>query len=92
LERNDTSSDVVVYSIIAFAVFAVAVILYIVARAFKSPNIFYAPEESITSLATQLTCPKCRQRKLKPTGNYSLGCENCGFTFSVGTVKRRETE
>jgi hypothetical protein len=89
---NDVSPETIVYSIIIFAVFAVAIILYIVAKAFKSPNIFYAPEEATTSLASQLTCPKCRSRKLKPTGSYTLGCEVCGFTFSVGVVRRREVQ
>ena len=89
---NDVSPETIVYSIIIFAVFAVAIILYIVARAFKSPNIFYAPEEATTSLASQLTCPKCRSRNLKPSGSYTLGCEVCGFTFSVGVVRRREAQ
>jgi hypothetical protein len=92
LERNDVSLDAVIFSIIVFAVFAVVLILYIAIRAFKSPNVFYAPEEATTTLASQLTCPKCRQRRLKPTGDYTLGCENCGFTFSVGVMKKRETE
>jgi hypothetical protein len=89
---NDVSPEAVVYSIIIFAVFAVAIILYIAARSFKSPNLFYAPEEATPSLASQLTCPKCRSRKLKPMGSYTLGCEVCGFTFSVGVVRKRETQ
>ena len=86
------SSEVVVYSIILFAVFAVALILYIAMRSFKSPNIYYAPQEVTPDLASQLTCPKCRSRKLKVTGSYNLGCEVCGFTFSVGVMRKRETE
>ncbi|MCW4020125.1 MAG: hypothetical protein NWF14_02700 [Candidatus Bathyarchaeota archaeon] len=61
-------------------------------KAFKSPTLFYATEESMAELATKLSCPKCRSRRLKPTGRYSIGCENCGFIFSVGTVKARQTE
>jgi hypothetical protein len=89
---NDVSSEIVVGSIILFAAFAIAVILYIAAKSFKSPNIFYAPQEATPALAAQLTCPKCRSRKLKPTGGYNLGCEVCGFVFSVGVMRKRETE
>jgi len=92
MEGNVVDAGTIVGSIIIFAVFAVAIILYIAKRSFKSPNIFYAPQEATPALASQLTCPKCRERKLKPTGSYTLGCENCGFTFSVGTMRRRETE
>ncbi|MEM2914490.1 MAG: hypothetical protein QXH91_03695 [Candidatus Bathyarchaeia archaeon] len=85
------SPEMIVYSIIIFAVFAVVIILYIAKRSFKSPNVLYAPQEATPTLAAQLTCPKCRERKLKPTNIYTFGCENCGFTFSVGIVTRRET-
>lgn len=86
------SSEIVVGAIIIFAAFAVVLILYIAAKAFKSPNIFYAPQEATPALASQLTCPKCRSRRLKVTGSYNLGCEVCGFTFSVGVMRKRETE
>ncbi len=84
------STEIIVYSIIIFAAFAVAIILYIAKRSFRSPNVFYAPQEATPTLASQLTCPKCRERKLKPTSEYTFGCENCGFTFSVGAVSKRE--
>jgi len=29
-------------------------------------------------------------RRLTPNGLYTLRCESCGFTFSVGTVRKRE--
>jgi transposase-like protein len=77
------------YAIILFAVVAVVIILYIAVKAFKSPTLFFATEESVEELATKLSCPKCRSRRLKPTGRYTIGCENCGFTFSVGTVAKR---
>ncbi|MEM2887878.1 MAG: hypothetical protein QXI71_03515 [Candidatus Bathyarchaeia archaeon] len=84
------SAETIVYSIIIFAVFAVAIILYVAKRSFRSPNVFYAPQEATPTLAAQLTCPRCRERKLKPTSEYTFGCENCGFTFSVGAVSRRD--
>jgi hypothetical protein len=79
------------YAIILFAVVAVVIILYIAVKAFKSPTLFFATEESVEDLATKLSCPKCRSRRLKPTGRYTIGCENCGFTFSVGMVAKRPT-
>jgi len=78
------------YAILIFAAVAVVILLFVTVKAFKSPTLFYATEEPIDELATRLSCPKCRSRRLRPTGPYTLGCENCGFTFSVGTVKKRQ--
>ena len=86
------SSELLVGGVVIFAVFVVVMILYIAGRSFKSPNIFYAPQEATPELASQLTCPKCRSRKLKVTGSYNLGCEVCGFVFSVGVMRKREME
>jgi hypothetical protein len=88
---NETVSDPIVYAILIFAVFSVGILLFLAIKAFKSPTLFYASEESIGELAIRLSCPKCRSRRLKPTGRYTIGCENCGFTFSVGTVRKRES-
>jgi transposase-like protein len=76
-------------AILILAAIAIVIILYISVKAFKSPTLFFATEESVDDLATKLSCPKCRSRRLKPTGRYTIGCENCGFTFSVGTVAKR---
>jgi len=69
----------------------VGILLYVAYKAFKTPTLFYASDESINELATRLSCPKCRMRRLKPTGPYTLECETCGFSFSIGTVAKRET-
>ncbi|MCD6537254.1 hypothetical protein J7L18_01400 [Candidatus Bathyarchaeota archaeon] len=63
--------------------------IFVAFKAFKSPTLFYAPEESIDVLVKRLSCPKCRSRRLRPTGRYTITCENCGFTFSVGAVTKR---
>jgi ribosomal protein L37AE/L43A len=76
---------------VIFAAFAVAILLFIAVKAFKTPTLFYASDESIEQLASKLSCPKCRSRRLRPTGSYTLGCENCGFSFSIGTVSKRPT-
>jgi len=65
------------------------IILYIAIKAFKPPTMFFALDESVEELVTKLSCPKCRSRRLKPTGRYTIGCENCGFTFSVGMVAKK---
>jgi len=75
-----------------FAIFAVGILLYVAYKAFKTPTLFYASDESPGELSTRLSCPKCRMRRLKPTGPYTLECEICGFSFSIGTVAKRETE
>jgi len=66
--------------------------MLITIKAFRSPTLFYASEQSIEELAAELSCPKCRSRKLAQKGTYTLGCEDCGFTFSVGTLRKRESE
>jgi len=81
--------DPITCAILIFAAVAVVIILYIAIKAFKSPTLFFPEEESVDELATKLSCPKCRSRRLKPTGRYTIGCVNCGFTFSVGTVAKR---
>jgi len=73
-----------------FAAVAVVIILYIAMKAFKPPTLFFATEESVDELATKLSCPKCRSRRLRPTGRYTIGCDNCGFTFSVGVVTKKQ--
>jgi cytochrome c-type biogenesis protein CcmH/NrfF len=85
------SAEIIVSTILTFAVIAVVILIITVLRAFKSPTIFYASEETTDELVTRLSCPKCRSRRLKASGPYTLECENCGFTFSVGVVKARET-
>jgi Zn finger protein HypA/HybF involved in hydrogenase expression len=85
-------SEIITYAILVFAGFALAILVFITIKAFRSPTLFYASEESIEELAAELSCPKCRSRKLTQRGSYTLGCENCGFTFSVGTVRKRESE
>ena len=82
----------ITYAILVFAGFALAILLFITIKAFRSPTLFYASEESIEDLAAQLSCPKCRSKRLAQRGTYTLGCENCSFTFSVGTVRKREGE
>ncbi len=83
-------TDPITYAILIFAAVAVVIILYIAMKAFKSPTLFFATEESVDELATKLSCPKCRSRRLKQTGRYTIGCDNCGFTFSVGTVSKKQ--
>ncbi|MDH5795105.1 MAG: hypothetical protein OEZ24_03250 [Candidatus Bathyarchaeota archaeon] len=84
--------EIITYATLVFAGFALAILLFITIKAFRSPTLFYASEESIEELAAQLICPKCRSKKLSPKGTYTIGCESCGFTFSVGTVRKRENE
>ena len=82
----------IVYAALAFAVFGVGIILYIAMKAFRTPTVFYATEEPIDELSLRLSCPKCRTRRLKPTGRYTLECDVCGFSFSIGSVRRKEIE
>jgi len=77
--------------VLIFAAFGAGILLYVAAKAFKSPTLFYASEESIDELAVRLSCPKCRSKRLRPTDLYTIGCEDCGFVFSVGTLRKRET-
>jgi len=79
----------IIYAILIFATVAVGLLIFVAFKAFKSPTLFYAPEEPIDVLVKRLSCPKCRSRRLKPTGRYTITCENCGFTFSVGAVTKR---
>jgi hypothetical protein len=75
-----------------FAAVAVGLMIFIASKAFKSPTLFYATEEPIDILVKRLSCPKCRSRRLKPTGRYTISCENCGFTFSIGVVTKRQSD
>jgi len=90
--REEKISEIMTYAILVFAGFALAILMFITIKAFRSPTLFYASEQSIEELAAELNCPKCRSRRLVPKGTYTLGCEDCGFTFSVGTLRKREGE
>ncbi|MEM2129595.1 MAG: hypothetical protein QXZ70_03240 [Candidatus Bathyarchaeia archaeon] len=72
-----------------FAAIAVLIVLYIAIKAFKPPTMFFALDESVEELTTKLSCPKCRSRRLKPIGRYTIECANCGFIFSVGMVAKK---
>jgi hypothetical protein len=86
------SAEIIVYAAIAFAAVAVVILLFVAMRAFKAPTVFYASEESSDNLISKLSCPKCRSKRIRAAGRYTIGCENCGFIFSVGTVKGREAD
>ncbi|MCS7120219.1 MAG: hypothetical protein RMJ07_01235 [Nitrososphaerota archaeon] len=83
-------TDIIISAILVFAVIALVILIVATFKAFRSPTIFYASGEKSDELISRLSCPRCRSRSLKASGPYTIECESCGFTFSVGVVKARE--
>lgn len=83
--------DVVIYILLFSAIVAIIILTYIAIKIFKPSTLYYAPTKPINQIINELSCPKCRLRMLKPISPYTVTCENCGFTFSIGSLRRRST-
>jgi len=75
---------------LVFAALGLGILIVVAVKTLKTPTRFYAPEETAEELIPRLSCPKCRSRRLVANGLYTLSCETCGFTFSVGTVRKEQ--
>lgn len=76
-------------AVIIFSATGIGIILLLIIKAMRAPNIYYAPTRKIEELASELMCPKCGLRNLRPIGKYTLKCKSCGFTFNVGVLRLR---
>lgn len=84
-----TIQDVTLLVVLVFAFTAMVFLILVTMKTMRAPSLYYAPSQTIDELADQLVCPKCRLRKLEPSGYYTIRCGHCGFTFNVGTLRLR---
>lgn len=75
--------------LLGFLAIAIAMLAYVIIKIFKPPRVYYAPGQPASELVSRLSCPSCRSRRLRVVGQYTITCEDCGFTFSVGALRVR---